>query len=314
MNKIFIYPITILLCNVVVQTHTSQDNLFVFFDEPGYRAKKYHIWGPILPVLESNRYKLPASCLMIPWNILLVQNKIPNVISQLKKMNLHFNGGFTIIDFLSKNGHGTEILDFLNEIGINVVFTPAATHQATDVTFGRSYKNISIEPFPYIAYNGTGPAVVKDIYFSFVGSETHLIRKKLFDTKELYLPGTVIIRTPTFMFEPGQQEYKSILARSRYSLCPRGFLPHSIRFYESLQAGAIPVLISDDIRLPANYDWDKCCIRIKENEIAKIPDVLAQISEEKEQQMRMFCYEAFNIFSGENILNQIKHYYNANSV
>ena len=44
--------------------------------------------------------------------------------------------------------------------------------------------------------------------------------------------------------------YNQVLSDSVFALCPSGAGPNSIRFWEALHNGAIPVLISDELELP----------------------------------------------------------------
>ena len=46
------------------------------------------------------------------------------------------------------------------------------------------------------------------------------------------------------------KEYESSLGNSDYVLCPRGFGNTSIRFYESLSAGRIPILVDSGCKNP----------------------------------------------------------------
>ena len=50
------------------------------------------------------------------------------------------------------------------------------------------------------------------------------------------------------------QEYAEVLAKTVFSLCPSGSGPNSIRFWESLRHGCIPVLLSDTWRAPQFID------------------------------------------------------------
>jgi hypothetical protein len=50
-------------------------------------------------------------------------------------------------------------------------------------------------------------------------------------------------------------EYNQIMLNSRYCLCPSGSGPNSIRFWEALGAGSIPILLADTLDLPHNIDW-----------------------------------------------------------
>ncbi|MHA1216851.1 MAG: exostosin domain-containing protein, partial [Candidatus Thorarchaeota archaeon] len=63
-------------------------------------------------------------------------------------------------------------------------------------------------------------------------------------------------------------EYLESLAASRTVLCPRGAGTGSIRFFEVLSAGRIPVLISDDYELPFAdvIDYERFIVRFSERE------------------------------------------------
>ena len=158
----------------------------------------------------------------------------------------------------------------------------------------------------------------KDILFSFVGTpSTHHIRMKMANR----IQGIGIIYREGYHVDPNvfnnintkekeEKEYKEVLERSRFSLCPRGSSPSSVRFWESIDAGAIPILISDYWVLP-EWDWNNTIIHIKENEFEKmdynaIKQLLGNISPEKEQSMRLNCQKAHEKFKKENYFKYIQ--------
>ena len=51
--------------------------------------------------------------------------------------------------------------------------------------------------------------------------------------------------------------YSEIMTRNIFSLCPRGKGNYSLRFYETLRAGRIPVLLDTEMVLPCEdrIDW-----------------------------------------------------------
>ena len=75
--------------------------------------------------------------------------------------------------------------------------------------------------------------------------------------------------------------FQEMLARSIFTLCPRGYGKTSFRFYEALHSGSIPIYIYDTPWLPYEdeLNWDKYCIRVHENDIETIPNILASMSE-----------------------------------
>lgn len=57
------------------------------------------------------------------------------------------------------------------------------------------------------------------------------------------------------------QEYLSAIRDSWFTLCPSGSGPNSIRIFESLCLGSIPVILTKDLRLPGNQSaWEAGCI------------------------------------------------------
>ena len=88
--------------------------------------------------------------------------------------------------------------------------------------------------------------------------------------------------------------YNTILLESRYSLCPSGSGPNSIRLWESLAVGSIPILLADTLELPHHELWDDAIIRVPEAELEQIPKKLEEISLEKERQMRENCIKIYH--------------------
>lgn len=86
----------------------------------------------------------------------------------------------------------------------------------------------------------------RDIFASFVGGDTHPIRKQLIKQftgkKDCY----VSLKKITL------KEYCNIMARSMFALCPRGYGKSSFRIAEAIQYGAIPVYVSDEFVIPYN--------------------------------------------------------------
>lgn len=93
------------------------------------------------------------------------------------------------------------------------------------------------------------PGIEKDIFCSFVGGDTHPIRRELvkqLEGKEGYY---VTMKKHTL------QDYCKILARSVFALCPRGYGKSSFRISEAIHYGAIPVYVSDEFIMPYNLGF-----------------------------------------------------------
>jgi len=144
--------------------------------------------------------------------------------------------------------------------------------------------------FPYLTVNNN---TIKDIYasntrrkwlYSFVGSSSHPIRKKMFS---LSGDNARIVDTSEFCtWNPAQTSkyayqklYTDTMAASKFVLCPRGIGPASQRLFETMEAGRIPVIISDSWVEPPQVNWD-FAVRVPESQIAGIPQRLASLEDE----------------------------------
>jgi hypothetical protein len=121
-----------------------------------------------------------------------------------------------------------------------------------------------------------------DLLFSFVGSNTAACRQPLLKLRHR---DAVIEEVHGFMFwdeaVPGfaarRERFQEVLARSRFVLCPRGRGTSSIRLYETLAAGRVPVIISDDWVAPRGPDWAACSIRWPEGRIEGLVEQLEEM-------------------------------------
>jgi hypothetical protein len=78
------------------------------------------------------------------------------------------------------------------------------------------------------------------------------------------------------------QSYANILAASQFVLCPRGIGSSSIRLFETMRAGRVPVIISDDWVPPCETDWS-FAIKFEERRISSIPGFLKTLQNESEE-------------------------------
>tara|TARA_B110001469_G_C9648393_1_gene329340 strand:+ start:7530 stop:9422 length:1893 start_codon:yes stop_codon:yes gene_type:complete len=97
-------------------------------------------------------------------------------------------------------------------------------------------------------------------------------------------------------YKKNTQKFNKLLLESRFSLCPSGSGPNSIRFWESLGCGSIPILLSDTLELPSHPLWDSAILRVNENKLQTIPSLLKNISNEDENNMRKKCLILYNHF------------------
>ena len=264
-----------------------------------------------------------ATYLAIPWTVLLNRRK-----KKVSVRGVKLRHGVTVCQHIRFR----EIIPVCLSIGVETLFTPHAECRQYSLDSGliklfdrfaglrnlvrpriEAAQRFQILPCPHFPINGVAPAE-KDLWFSFVGFNTHFSRELLF---EMPVPSNCVVKQRKhwhFQADASQrqaekQEYQETLARSRFSICPRGTGPGTLRFWESLQAGAIPVLISDALQLPETFDWNSCIVRIAERDTQSIPEILQQISLDREQQMRRRCLQASREHSGENFVSCIRNHF-----
>jgi Exostosin family len=92
---------------------------------------------------------------------------------------------------------------------------------------------------PHREHKGITP----DTFASFIGRETHPIRQNVLKLEGK--PGYYVSSRPHNL-----TDYTWHMAKSVFSLAPRGYGPTSFRICEAVQAGSIPVYISDKHCLP----------------------------------------------------------------
>jgi hypothetical protein len=129
----------------------------------------------------------------------------------------------------------------------------------------------------------TGVESSPDLLFSLMASPTHHSRRSLF---ELDHPRGVVERVDRFVFfDPSSHDYAArrdrfgeMVARSKFVLCPRGRGTSSIRLYETMAAGRVPVVIADDWVPPSGPHWDRFILRWPEG----VTDGLLELLERTE--------------------------------
>ena len=148
---------------------------------------------------------------------------------------------------------------------------------------------------------------------SFVGSNTHPLRQRLYDCDKSKPASTLTYfsenRKWSQTVTPDQLvDFAQITKTSEFALAPRGYGLSSFRLYEIMQLGAIPVYVSDIHWLPwqDELNWEDFCVIIKPEQIPRLYHLLADIPEEKRAQMRARIREIYpRYFSLEGTCRQI---------
>jgi hypothetical protein len=124
-----------------------------------------------------------------------------------------------------------------------------------------------------------------DYLFSFVGSfKTAPVRRRLAGLQHLraYVRDTSD-ESPRVWWHSGpaekrafQRAYAEVGKRSAFILCPRGHSPSTVRLFEAMRMGRVPVVVSDAWVPPDGPDWEGCSIRIAERDLHLVPSLLEE--------------------------------------
>ena len=234
------------------------------------------------------------------------------------------------------------VLSVLKLIKVSILF---ASHKTTSL---KETDGIKLMPLQLFAVNVEDPArnrgfdtvdfnlVERPYLYSFTGyySKNYLtpVRRHLFEmrhpinclmecTKKWHFVDTVYREQAKIYKDVAKpveidnvERYNKLLLRSRFSLCPSGTGPNSIRLWESMAIGAIPVILSDTLDLPAipnpNYQWSDTVVWIKEKEVKSLSKILGQIDSYRETLLRKNCLEVYKLFSGKNFALHIYNFLN----
>lgn len=126
---------------------------------------------------------------------------------------------------------------------------------------------------PYcVAFEPPMSHVAPDLLFSFAGGRTHPLRDRVLALRhERAVVSRVEAASPS---TPPDAGYQHLMFRSKFVLCPRGHGRASYRIYETLRAGRVPVIISDEWLPPPGVTWETCSVRVPEARVADIPTIL----------------------------------------
>ncbi|KAJ3216642.1 hypothetical protein HDU67_009170 [Dinochytrium kinnereticum] len=149
-------------------------------------------------------------------------------------------------------------------------------HQATDVW-------TKMKPRGMFAYfRGT---ILQDYRYSFG------VRQYLKELGKLY-------PEKYFILEGHSSEYWQELGNATFSLCPSGWSSWSPRLFDSMIAGAVPVIFADGIALPfENFvDYRSFAVKILNDNVSNLDSLLSMISED-------------SIRVKQRVLSRVKHHF-----
>jgi hypothetical protein len=179
-------------------------------------------------------------------------------------------------------------------------------------------------PIPLIT--GPVPKTVstnKDIFCSFVGSIPQNIggyATFAFNIRMKMLEA--LVNNKDYVLKPKmwspniksdrQDLFLTTTARSRFTLCPRGYGATSFRLYEAMQLDSIPVYVYHNkpfLPYQKDIDWSKICILVDINEISNLDNTLKNITNKTITDMLAYTKQVYKeYFTLNGTCNQILKY------
>lgn len=97
----------------------------------------------------------------------------------------------------------------------------------------------------------------------------------------------------TFVQENHEVNASDIMSHSTFCLNPCGYVPDGVRFFESIAALCIPVVVCNDVHLPFEHviDYDQLRIHYGEEKLEQLPEFLHSISQKSIQQYQRAIVE-----------------------
>lgn len=131
--------------------------------------------------------------------------------------------------------------------------------------------------FDFIPFEPSAPWL-----YGFAGSCcNHPVREKL---KAIQDPRFRLVDSSgkmKFIYRKDDQDdvavYKALVRDSKFVLCPRGVGCSSIRLFETMRMGRVPVIISDQWVAPDGPEWEKFSVRVAEADVLSLPALLASL-------------------------------------
>lgn len=299
--------------------------------------EKYKLFWQYPVITEKTFYeqnKNEEKFLGFPWATIIDKrynlNVIFNIIKPYIKQGIQY---YTCCQHISFR----HLIPLFKALNIHTLYTP---HK---ILLEDKLSDVQLKPCPLYAVNIEDPSR-NDIFsknnpltmnrlflYSFQGAYNHNwyltnIRKRIFEMKHpdncyvnhignWHFDNVVYNKSQNNEYTLNETDtdrdrtmkYNKLLLNSRYSLCPSGSGPNSIRFWESLAVGSIPILLADTLELPVHELWDKSIIRIPENKLEELPNILSNISDEKENEMRKNCVELYEYYKNNYKNNKSKN-------
>lgn len=232
----------------------------------------FEYWGfPWATIIDGLRRRAPAV-----WDLLLkVQEAAGGDPSGVRRA--------TVVQHI----HAGEYIELFAASGITDLFWSHATVAMTDC------EGMKIHPFPLFPAQAPNPAPietirherrylanfigayntkiylsnVRDVIFADAGKakDVHVVRRDAWHFDRTVYDEQIAGRTPDEQERAVErrrtQEYLEAIRNSWFTLCPTGSGPNSIRLFECLALGSIPIILTEELRLPGDPSlWNEAAL------------------------------------------------------
>lgn len=179
----------------------------------------------------------------------------------------------------------------------DIIFTP------------HSSKNSKFISIPHYAVNYDQDYGYHDKYlFSFIGSvNTHNTRRQIVDRYPTCFDSKKHWGLDKGLPEEFKRNYIEMIGDSKFSICPRGTGISSVRLFESMAMGTIPVIIADNYDPPLSNElnWNEFSVVVAENQIHKINEILNEYSEDDIKKMSINVLDIYNTYFSNDKLHKV---------
>jgi hypothetical protein len=92
--------------------------------------------------------------------------------------------------------------------------------------------------------------------------------------------------------------YNEIVSESVFSICPEGAGPNTLRIWESMAVGSIPIILARGWLPPQrmNVDLEDCCVFVDPENVETVFTLLSKIDEARVNELSRKCISNYQTF------------------
>jgi hypothetical protein len=102
-----------------------------------------------------------------------------------------------------------------------------------------------------------------------------------------------------------ERRYAELTKATKFVLCPRGVSASSVRLFETMRMGRVPVILSDGWIPPVGPRWDEFSLRVPERDFTQLPALLERFEPEAVTMGGLARKEWERWFSEEVVFHQL---------